>query len=89
MKKLITVCLLIATAFSVNAQTQNQPLNKQQTLDYIEKLFKASYKFDADPTVVITSVTLDFKTLQVNLNEGSKVRILLEDNRILEVSKEV
>ncbi|MEY3499945.1 MAG: hypothetical protein RL308_1614 [Bacteroidota bacterium] len=66
-----------------NLQAQNAPLNKQQTLDYIEKLYKASRS--KDTRYVIASVTLDFKTLQVNYSTGTVRRAHLEDNRLLEV----
>lgn len=61
MKKLITICLLIAIAFNANAQTQNTSLNKQQTLDYIEKLFKANY--ESSDNLKVTEFKLDGKIL--------------------------
>ena len=66
MKKLIAICLLLATAFTVNAQAQNVPLNKQQTLDYIEKLFKANY--ESTDNLKITEFKLDGKILSWKSN---------------------
>lgn len=71
MKKLITICLLLAIPLSVNAQAQNTPLNKQQTLDYIEKLFKATYRYEDDK---VLSVTLDEKTLNISITGGNVFR---------------
>ena len=85
MKKLILCCGILLCTLN-NTQAQNAPLNTQQTLDYIEKLFKASYRYVGDPTRVVTNVTLDFKTLQVNHNNGRKFRTLLDDDRLLKVS---
>lgn len=69
MKKLIAIFLLLATTFIVNAQ--NTPLNKQQTLDYIEKLYKATYQFQ---DIKVLSVTLDDKTLNISLTSGNVFR---------------
>ena len=86
MKKLYTICLLIATVFSVNALAQNAPLNKQQTLDYIEKLFKESFIY-GESLVKVVSVTLDNKILQVNLSDGAKSRNELLLNQLLMIKK--
>lgn len=86
MKKLIL--LIILSIGTQSLQAQNAQLSKQQTLDYIEKLFKASYKYDADAQVVIINVILDGKTLQVNISSGIKERKLLDGNRNLEVSSQ-
>lgn len=40
MKKLITICLLLATAFSVNAQTKK--LGKEETIAYLDRVLKLS-----------------------------------------------
>jgi hypothetical protein len=84
MKKLILLCFILLCSLN-NTQAQNAPLNKQQTLDYIEKLYKASFRFKRDLTFVVTSVTLDNKTLQVNYSNGIKYRTPLEDDRLLKV----
>jgi hypothetical protein len=80
MKKLITICLLLATAFSVNAQAQNAPLNKQQTVDYIEKLFKAAFKQGA---FKVNSVTLDGKILHATFSDGNINRTDLSEDNLL------
>jgi hypothetical protein len=66
MKKLIPICLLIVIAFSVKAPAQNAPLNKQQTLDYIEKLFRANY--ESSDNLKITEFKLDGKILSWKSN---------------------
>jgi hypothetical protein len=85
MKKLILFCIILLGTLN-NTQAQNASLNKQQTLDYIEKLYKASFRHTPDITFVVTSVTLDNKTLQVKHSNGIIYRTPLEDARLLKVS---
>lgn len=42
MKKLILLCILFLCT-QIQLQAQNAPLSKQQTIDYIEKVYKESY----------------------------------------------
>lgn len=74
MKKLITICYLLSMAFTSNAQNNTSiktSLNKQQTVEYIEKVFKSTYKFE---DFKVTSVILDSKTLVLNYSDGEVVR---------------
>lgn len=70
MKKLILFCIILLCTLN-NTQAQNAPLNKQQTLDYIEKLFKSSYRFE---NTQIESLSLDHKTLVIKFNDGGESR---------------
>ena len=88
MKKLITICLLLATAFIVNVQAQNAPLNKQQTLEYIEKLYKETFEYNPDKNFTVFNVTLDGKILQVIYSNGLKSRIELFSNQTLTITKD-
>ena len=65
MKKGITIYLLIATAFCINIKAQNTPLNKQQTLEYIERVFKLAYSFKDNK---VTNITLNGNILNITFN---------------------
>jgi hypothetical protein len=56
MKKLITFCLIMVTTFVMHAQKKE--LNKEETVAYIEKLYKANY-------YQVSSVSLDANILQI------------------------
>lgn len=86
MKKLILSCIILLLTLN-NTQAQNAPLNKQQTLEYIEKVFKETYKFDETLTKP-ESVILDNKILQVNLSSGKKSRVELLPNQQLLIKKD-
>jgi hypothetical protein len=79
MKKLILFCIILLGTFSCT-QAQNTPLNKQQTLEYIEKLFKASYKQN---NFKVTSVVLDRKILNTTFSDDSILRTDLSKNELL------
>lgn len=70
MKKLILICTILLCTLSIT-QAQNTPLNKQQTLDYIEKLYKATYLYQ---DFKVLSVTLDDKTLNISITSGNVFR---------------
>jgi hypothetical protein len=72
MKKLLTICIFIAITFSVNVKAQNASLNKQQTLEYIEKVFKANYESEND--FKITEIKLEGKIFSWKcLGQGARV----------------
>lgn len=86
MKKLILfITILLCTLNGI--QAQNAPLNKQQTLEYIEKVFKECYKVDETSTKP-ERVILDNKILQVNLSSGKKSRVELLSNQPLLIKKD-
>lgn len=60
MKKFITICLIMAATFVM--QAQKNELNKEETVAYIEKLYKANY-------YQVSSVSLDGGILVV-VEEG-------------------
>jgi hypothetical protein len=53
MKKLITICLLLLSAFAANAQTEN--FNEEQTIKYINETWNANYQklYDCWPELYI------------------------------------
>lgn len=67
MKKSILLCIIFL-GMQIQLQAQNAPLNKQQTLDYVEKFFKVSYQYE---DIKILSVILDDKTLNISTSSGS------------------
>jgi hypothetical protein len=86
MKKLILSCIILLCTLN-NIKAQNAPLNKQQTLEYIEKVFKECYKVDETSTKP-ERVVLDNKILQVNLSSGKKSRVELLSNQPLLIKKD-
>lgn len=72
MKKLILSCIILLCTLN-NTQAQNTPLNKQQTIDYIDKLFTSTF---ISPTekIKIESVTVDGKVLVINIDNGHTIR---------------
>jgi hypothetical protein len=87
MKKSILLCIIFF-GMQFQSQAQNEPLNKKQTIDYIEKLYKESYSYN-DTSITVVSVTLDNKILQVNLSEGTKTRRELIPNQSLMIKKSI
>ena len=81
MKKIVLFFIILLGTLSIS-QAQNAPLNKQQTLEYIEKLFKESFIY-GEPSIKVISVTLDNKILEVNLSEGTKTRKEFLPNQLL------
>jgi len=79
MKKLILFCIILLCTLS-SIQAQNAPLNKQQTLDYIEKLFKSTYK---QGSFKFNSVTLDGKILNSTFSDGAIYRTDLSKDELL------
>lgn len=65
--------LLFIFFFSIQLQlkAQNAPLNKQQTVEYIEKVYKSTYKFQE---FKVSSVVLDSKTLALTYSDGEVLR---------------
>lgn len=87
MKKIIFAFIIcISTSFYTSAQTPS--LNKQQTLEYITKLWKANYD-DADGS--LTSVTLDGKVLTVITSKGKSHRtdLTIINPRLLLISNDI
>lgn len=66
MKKLIILCILIIGTQHLQAQ-ERTPLNKEQTLDYIEKLAKSSYKLK---DFEILTIEMDGKNIAITFNDG-------------------
>lgn len=68
MKNLLTIFVLFLGFGMQFLQAQKSiPLNKQQTVDYIEKLAKISYKFG---NFKISSIGLDGKNLMITYSDG-------------------
>ncbi len=74
MRQIFIACIFFTGIYN-SAQAQS-PLNKQQTVDYIEKQYKAAYVFEA---VKVISVKLENKALQVDYSEGTKKRFDLSN----------
>ncbi len=68
MRILVTICLFTASVFSLNIQAQNKPLNKQQTLDYIESVYKQAYSYKDNK---LTNISLDGNILKLSFNNGN------------------
>jgi hypothetical protein len=73
MKKLILSCIILLFTLN-NTQAQNAPLNKQQTLEYIEKVFKANY--ESEDGFKITEIKLEGKIFSWKCTgQGAKVNL--------------
>jgi len=84
MKNLLTLfLLLIGLGAELQAQ-KSAPLTKQQTVDYIEKLVKVSYKFE---NYSIVSIGLNGKNLTITYSDGEIVRKDLQLPYALKVVK--
>ena len=70
MKKHILILIFLIGAHHLQAQ-EPAPLNKDQTLDYIEKLAKSSYKLK---DFKISSVEIDGNNIAITYNDGEIVR---------------
>jgi hypothetical protein len=81
MKKLILFCIIFF-GMQIHLQAQNAPLNKQQTLDYIENLFKVAYYYK---DFKVNDILLDGKILTISFSEGSNVRKDLSKSEPLKV----
>ena len=64
MKKIVLFFIILLGTLS-SLQAQNAPLNKQQTLEYIEKLYKETYQFNENK---VLSVTIDGKILVIKFS---------------------
>jgi SNF2 family DNA or RNA helicase len=85
MKKLILFCIILLGTLS-SLQAQNAPLNKQQTLEYIEKLFKDSYSWG---DYYIKSISLKGNTLEwYSTNSNEKHRVYISKLNYLIVEKQ-
>ena len=62
MKKLITICLLIATAFSVNAQ---QKPTKEETIAFMNRTLKSTIGFEGK----------DGKIVEIDLNQNTSIQM--------------
>lgn len=65
MKKLLSIFVLLILFAAV--QAQGNSVNKKQTVDYIESIFKSSYQFK---NFKVSSVVLDGKTLISTYSDG-------------------
>ena len=70
MKKLITICLIMAATFAT--QAQNKELNKEETIEYIKKLAHSI----SDSRIV--DVTLNGKMLEKHWDSGTVDRFELK-----------
>ncbi len=61
------LCFLLAIGITVPSVAQNASLNKQQTMAYINKLYKVAYRYK---DTKIDTVTVDGKVLTVFLSSG-------------------
>jgi putative NADPH-quinone reductase len=84
MKKTILLFILVI-GVQTQLQAQNTPMNKQQTLDYVERVFKSSFKYK---DVKILGVSLDGKILVISTSIGGNVRKDLSKLESLEVIKD-
>lgn len=88
MKKLITICLIMAATFAM--QAQKKELNKDETIEYIDKLWKSSF-IDA-PSLAPISVKVDGKIIEVknydeNVDGGiAKRRSTITGSTIFEIT---
>lgn len=85
MKNLFTLFVLFFGFGMQFLQAQTSaPLNKQQTVDYIEKLAKISYKHQS---WTITNVGLNGKSLTITYSDGEIVRKDLQLPYPLKIAK--
>lgn len=70
MKKHILILIFLIGTQHLLAQ-ERTPLNKEQTLDYIEKLAKSSYKLK---DFKISSVEIDGNNIAITFNDGEIIR---------------
>jgi hypothetical protein len=70
--KILTFILFLFANAAALAQTP--PLNKQQTLEYINKLYINSYVSSFDVNIKVKSVTLDNEVLVITFNDGQASR---------------
>ncbi len=70
MKNFLLICFLFFGAHS-GLEAQNAALNKQQTIAYINKLYKVAYRYKETK---IDTVTVDGKVLTVFLSTGQHYR---------------
>ena len=89
MKKLITICLLLATAFSVNAQT------KEEMQDYITKslsLKLVEYKIsDMNSSMMINKIyfndcVMDFKIIEKNGDDINSYTITIPISNVNDIT---
>lgn len=86
MKKiLLAFAIYFVTSFVTNAQTP--PLNKQQTIEYIDKEYKNAFKRPSQPTFKIIKVELDKKILVRTFENGDRARNDLSNLTNLKVEK--
>ena len=83
MKKVILLFILFISVQS-QLKAQNAPLNKQQTLEYIEKVYKSTYKWEE---IKVVSVSLDGKILVLILSSGNSYRSNLMLAESLKIDK--
>ena len=83
MKKLL-LALIICISTSVVANAQTPPLNKNQTVKYIENLFKSSW---SSSKTNIVSVSVDEKIFVVKSRSGKTFRNDLSKVNILKIGK--
>lgn len=83
MKNFLLICFLFFGAHS-GLEAQNTTLNKQQTIAYINKLYKIAYRYKETK---IDTVTVDGKVLTVFLSTGQHYRSDLSKSEPLAVAR--
>ncbi len=83
MKNFLLICFLFFGAHS-GLEAQNTALNKQQTIAYINKLFKIAYRYKETK---IDTVTVDGKVLTVFLSTGQHYRSDLSKSEPLVIAR--
>lgn len=85
MKNLFTFFVLfLGFGIQLLQAQKSAPLNKQQTVDYIEKLAKISYKYQ---NFTITTIGLNGKNLTITYSDGEIVRKDLQLPYALKIAK--
>jgi len=84
MKNMLLIPLLFM-GIQMTLKAQNNALNKGQTVDYINKLYKVAYQYKETK---IDTVILDGKVLNVFLSTGKNYRSDISKSDSLVVSKE-
>lgn len=83
MKNFLLCCFLLI-GMGIQSQGQNTALNKQQTIAYINKLYKIAYRYKETK---IDTVTVDGKVLTVFLSTGQHYRSDLSKSEPLVIAR--
>ena len=78
------LCFLLAIGITVPSVAQNASLNKQQTMAYINMLYKVAYHYK---DTKIDTVTVDGKVLTVFLSSGQHFRSDIAKSDVLVIAR--